>query len=440
MEFGTKIRIVLVILLLAVCVRCVRYMNWPGTCMGPEVDTNEISRIAETIATTGEFANPYSYPTGPTAHHAPVYPFILSFVYRLPATSRITTRVGLNIFFGSALCALVYFAGLGLGMRPSTSLVSALVLAVVPPSLSVELCNDQEATLVGALVVSAILAMAVWFRGPPKFSWALGLFWGLVLLAAPALALVYVGYLVLAATMQDRRGKVAVLVVTTVIVLMPWTIRNRLVLGGWFFIRDNLGLELRVSNADDAVADPWVNAGRGAMQTYHPIFNRTAAERVRREGELAVYSRLGRDAVGWIWTHPSRFLALSLQRFAYFWFPPALRLRMIWRVGSVALATVGLVLLWRRERMSAMVLIVLFAFYPLPYYFLQSYERYRFPIEWAIVLLAVHTLNESWSWFRRSTVSARSSSLLARHRLGHLFQGIGRMEAAGDSPSFRLVP
>jgi len=391
---STNVCLAFLILLLAVSVRSVRYVRWPGNCLGSGVDRNEISRIAQSIASTGEFSNPYPYPSGPTAHHAPVYPFILSFVYRLPAASRIHARVGLNILFGSILCVLVYFAGLALGMRSSTSLIAALILAVVPPSLAVELCNDQEATLVGCLAVSAVLATAVWLRDAPKFTWALGLFWGLVLLAVPALALVYGGCLVLAAAKPYQRSKLPVLLITTIIILVPWTIRNRLSLGGWFFIRDNIGLELRVSNADNASADPSWNAEHGAMQTYHPLFNRAAAEDVRKEGERIVYARMGRDALRWIRAHPSRFLALTSRRFVDFWFPPSTGLRTIWRAASVALAALGLVLLWRLKRESAMLLIVLFALYPLPYYFLQAYERYRYPIEWAIVLLAVHGVSE----------------------------------------------
>jgi hypothetical protein len=403
----TNIRVALVIFVLAVSVRSVRYVSWPGTCLGPAVDGNEMSRIAQAIASTGEFSNPYPYPTGPTAHQAPVYPFLLSFVYRLPAASRIPVRAGLNIFFGSILCALVYFAGLGLGMRGSTSLASALVLALVPPSLSVELCNDQEATLVGCLMVGATFATVMWVRGSVKYSWALGLFWGFVLLAAPALALVYSGYLLLATALCDRRRQVLVLVVTTSVMLMPWIVRNRLTLGAWFFIRDNIGLELRVSNADDALVDSNLNSEKGAMQTYHPFFNRLIAEQVRREGEPSVYSQLGRDAIHWIRTHPRQFASLSARRLVNFWLPPANSgLRTIWRAISLALGPAGLILLWKKEKMPAAMLMVVLAFYPLVYYVMQSFERYRYPIEWAIVLLAVHTLNESWLRFRRSHVSA----------------------------------
>jgi len=373
----------------------VRYRNWPGTCLGSTIDINEISRIAQSIATSGEFANPYGSPTGPTAHHAPVFPFLVSFVYHLPPDARTPARAGLNIVFGSILCALVYFTGLALGIRKPASLVAALILALVPPSLAVELCNDQEATLVGVLTVSAVGVTALWLRRSFKSNWLVGWFWGFVLLTAPGLALVYSGALLLATTVPGLGRQVPFLILLTAIVLAPWIIRNRLALGGWFFVRDNLGLELRVSNADDAAVDPSMNAERGAMQDFHPLFNRAAADMVRKEGELVVYSRYGRDAGAWIETHPSRFLALSWERFRFFWWPVEGSWRqLVGRTAALLLAAVGLVLLFRRERVSALLLINLFVLYPLVYYFVQSYARYRFPIEWAIILLAVFALIE----------------------------------------------
>ena len=66
--------------------------------MWPNVDRIEVSRIAESIAWQGKFADPYMIPTGPTAHNAPIYPFLLSLVYGLPAPDRVTARLEINIF------------------------------------------------------------------------------------------------------------------------------------------------------------------------------------------------------------------------------------------------------------------------------------------------------------------------------------------------------
>jgi len=36
------------------------------------------------------------------------------------------------------------------------------------------------------------------------------------------------------------------------VVILPWTVRNRLQFGGWFFIRSNFGIELAQANHDGA--------------------------------------------------------------------------------------------------------------------------------------------------------------------------------------------
>ena len=410
MKSNRNLKVILLILLAAACVRVIRYRAWPGECMGSTSDTNEMARIAQSIAATGQFANPYSVPTGPTAHHAPVFPFLLSFVYRLPAEWRTSARIGANILFGSVLCASVYLAGIALGLSTAASFLTAMLLALVPASLSVELCNDQEATMVGAFVVAVSAATAAWLRLSFKRYWVLGLMWGVVLLAAPGLLPVYAGCLLIGMTVPELRPKIPIVILVSAIIVAPWIVRNRLVLGGWFFIRDNAGLELRVSNADSALNDPSRNAERGAMQDYHPLFNPAIAARVRREGELAVYSRMGHDAVEWMIAHPSRFLALTADRFKYFWWPVEKSWKQLMgRTAALILAAAGLVLLWKREKRSALLLVDLFLLYPFAYYFVQSYPRYRFPIEWAVILLAIHALCELESIVRRHReVTARA--------------------------------
>jgi len=45
--------------------------------------------------------------------------------------------------------------------------------------------------------------------------------------------------------------------------------------------------------------------------------------------------------------------------------------------------------------MSAWLMAFLLGLYPALYYLVQSYERYRYPVEWATVLLAVYAIGES---------------------------------------------
>src|SRR5216684_1072972 len=47
---------------------------------------SEVEHVAMSLARDGSFGSPYRIPTGPTAHVAPIYPFVLSFAYRLFGT------------------------------------------------------------------------------------------------------------------------------------------------------------------------------------------------------------------------------------------------------------------------------------------------------------------------------------------------------------------
>jgi hypothetical protein len=44
--------------------------------------SRELGAIAISLLDTGQFANPYMLPTGPTAHLPPLIPFIISLIYR----------------------------------------------------------------------------------------------------------------------------------------------------------------------------------------------------------------------------------------------------------------------------------------------------------------------------------------------------------------------
>lgn len=379
------------VFLLAGAVRIVRYHTVSSLCVSSINRDNEISYIAKSIASAGEFANPYGPPTGPTAHHAPVFPWMVSLLYRLPPPAYSAARIGLNIFFSSLACAAVFLTGFALRFPPGVSLFSALLVAVLPQTLLVEMCNDQEASLIAALTTAAIGITAIWIRGPRSKLLLLGFSWGLVLLAAPVLVPIYAIVVLVALVKQRPHIRALGMVLATCAVLMPWIIRNRIVLGEWFFVRDTLGLELRVSNADNALADANLNSETGAMQNYHPFFNAQLREQIRREGEPKVYSRLTADAIHWIKLHPGEFARLTAQHAENFWLPVGTKGRQaLWRAGCWLLATAGMIFLWKQQTLSAIWLLSLVVLYPLPYYFMQSFARYAYPVDWAVTLLAVY--------------------------------------------------
>lgn len=361
-----------------------------------EPGQNEISRIGHSLAEHGAFADPFIIPTGPTAHHAPVYPLLVAAIYKwVPQKEWIDTRVGLNIVLSSAACAFAFLAGIAFGLGGLASFLGAAVLAAAPSRLAVEICNDQEATLIALIAVVATWKSAELVRSKDinsRLLLATGLIWGFGLLAAPSLLLVFACFV--AWLLIQRRYRAALFTASLAgLVLLPWMVRDRVVLGGWVPIRDSLWLELRVSNDDRAVADPSVNAETGAMQLYHPLFNTAAAERVKRYGEIHEYDRLKGETIQWIESHPGRFAELTLERFQNFWMPIGTsRIQRVYRVLLYAFGATGLGLLCRSDRRFFLLASIFVVVYPLPYYLTQSYSRYAYPMEWLETLLAAYSL------------------------------------------------
>jgi hypothetical protein len=379
---------------LALVVRTIRYQHWPGGCLGPSAEQNELSRIGHSVALRGAFADPFVIATGPTAHHAPVYPLLLAAVYKwVPQKEWSHARVALNIALSSAVCAGALLAGLSFGLGEVASLLGSIMLAIFSSRLNVEICNDQEAGLVALVTIWSIWNSSALVHmtnpTPARLAWT-GLVWGLALLAAPVLLLVS-GCLILWLLVQRGFQSGLLIAAVAILVLVPWLIRDRVQMGGWVPIRDSMWLELRVSNDDRATADPSVNAETGAMQRYHPLFNMTAAERIRQYGELSEYERLKRDTLQWIISHPKRFIQLTVERFCNFWIPIGTsRIQRLYRLVLYFFSAIGLVLLHRSDSHSFLLSCMFIVIYPLPYYLVQSYSRYAYPMEWLVTLLAAY--------------------------------------------------
>jgi hypothetical protein len=155
-------------------------------------------------------------------------------------------------------------------------------------------------------------------------------------------------------------------------------------------IRDNLGAELYMSNADCSDARDIVNQTNGCHVLLQPT--RSAPERaaIRDLGEVA-YNRSRMVAAGqWIGGHRAQFLVLTLRRIREFWFPTAEGVPIYeysrWLV--TILSAIGLGLLMRERHRAAIFLAGAMAIYPIFYYVIQASTRYRSPVLWISVLPA----------------------------------------------------
>src|SRR3954452_7035550 len=88
----------------------------------------EMEREAISMATTGVLGNPFSLPTGPSATVPPLYPLIMSAMFRMSGSGAAgeSVKVLLSCVVSSLTCALVPWLGRRLKLRSPIGLAAGL--------------------------------------------------------------------------------------------------------------------------------------------------------------------------------------------------------------------------------------------------------------------------------------------------------------------------
>ena len=368
---------------------------------------SEMEKIARSLAENGTFANPYKIPTGPTAHHAPVYPLLLSLIFRAfgYGAAAAYARTTMNVFFAAFQYALLPVLTDAARIPRVVGSVAGLVGALLPYRLVSE--SRFETALSGLVIVVLILITTYWWWTPQPsrlHTFGVGLAWGAGMLCSSNLLLVFLLSLLFFAVSAWRRKQqqwpvvILLSLLGMATALTPWTIRNYRALGGLILVRSNFGLEFNLSNHPGAYALAVDNIEIGIPHNYfhehHPWASLEAAEQVRQMGEIKYNRQCARQAFDWIRANPSEFAKLTLQRIVFFWFTPSdtQRLKAIFIMGWTLVAAGGLWVSLRRHRAFGLLMLALWIGYPSVHYLVQANTRYRDPIEWSVTLLAVYVL------------------------------------------------
>lgn len=360
----------------------------------------ELGAIAISLMETGRFANPYILPTGPTAHLPPLYPFILSLIYRWFGLTPAAGYVSLLLI---ALAASLLFAMLPwfsqqLGLGWPAGFIGGLAGALLVES---EWPGHGE-YLTGIILGLLLVAFLRRWNGYPV-SWTGSLFLGLAMGAAfhlqPALlpvTLACMAFEVCWSRSQRKWISLAVLSLGIVLACIPWTWRNYAAFNSLFFIRSNIGLELRMGNQDGSAA---LMESMHRQNLRHPTLLVAEARHLNEVGEAQYMREAQQEALDWIWAHPGDFLWLTLQRIANLWLGPLDGSKATSRVFLLTfLAFWGV---WQAFSGLSIpqraALIIPLATYPVIYYFVAYMPRYRLPIDWILFILAGAAV---WSWIR----------------------------------------
>jgi hypothetical protein len=120
--------------------------------------------------------------------------------------------------------------------------------------------------------------------------------------------LLFLGYFAFEIGWRKMIRKFAVssmLALGVLLACVPWAWRNYNVFHEFFFIRSNLGLELRMGNHPGASAT-YAQMDRGGHYYQHPRLLPAEAIKVKELGEVKYMRQALDDAVNWTKENPSR--------------------------------------------------------------------------------------------------------------------------------------
>ena len=395
----------LVIFLLFFSVRFHQLMKIPSRDLIPSAD-RELGAIAISLMKTGQFADPYKIPTGPTAHLPPIYPTIVSVIYRWfgLTTAAGTVNLLLIIGTGSLLYAMLPWLSEKLGAGRQAGFVGGLAGALL---IEPEWPGHGEYLTAIALGLLLVVFIQRWTKNRTSLgsSILLGLGIGAAFHLQPALLPVIIGCMVFELWWSRDKKKyffLSVMTLSIVLACIPWAYRNYTTFNALFFIRSNFGLELRMGNHEGAAATmEEMDAQQVAYR--HPTLSYTEAHRLLDLGEIEFMRRAKMEALDWIRSNPRDFLWLTLQRIANLWAGPLHQPKAAFEVLFLTfLSFWGLLRTYTSLTIPQRAALILpLALYPVIYYITAYMPRYRTPIDWILFILAGAVI---WSWIKPRTI------------------------------------
>src|SRR5581483_376405 len=365
----------------------------------------EMGRLARSIATGHGFSSPTDLPSGPSAWAPPLYPYILAADFKLfgvysPASAWVI--LVFNSVFGALTCLILYKIGVRI-YGASVGRLAAWTWAVFPYAIYWPTRVVWETSLSAFLLsLALLLTLRLADNTPTPRAWiGFGLLGGIIALTNTALLSMLPFCLIWILYRHRYRPRqllgAAFCVLTAGLVITQWLVRNYEVFGKFVFIRDNLPLEMHEANNDQS-AGLWT-------RNEHPGNDPEAMRRFQELGEIRYMEEKHQQVQQFVRENPRRFAWFTLERIWYFWAAPPqativdgydlIIARHTEFLLAGILAFAGLWLTIRNRKPGWFLLTCFLIVYPLPYYLVNPFVRYKHPIEPVMILLIVYLFVEA---------------------------------------------
>ncbi len=210
----------------------------------------------------------------PTAEYPPLYPAVIAAVDKVGIHGIDAQQLVLGPLIGGIATLLIGLLGRALGGN-AVGLAAAVVAAVHPMLLGADALLMTEGLFVALAAAVLLVALAMQARPNHRRAAILG-----ALLALGALcradALVWIPVVVIAlwiampGTGRGRAAYALTVVVTSALVLTPWTVRNAAHFHSFVAVSNNLGTVLAGANCDLTYSGPTLGAWRSTFVPGRP--------------------------------------------------------------------------------------------------------------------------------------------------------------------------
>jgi hypothetical protein len=370
----------------------------------------ETGNIAFALSQGKGFGNLFRQNTGPTAWLPPVYPFLLSLIFRIFGAFTVRTffvAVLLNALFSAAATFPLYHLVRQVASR-TVAIATAWLWVFLPAGIMMPFEWIWDTSL-SVLLATTLLWMTFHISNSasPKRWLAYGLLWAIALLTNPSLGIALPFFLIWAALRARNLVQLSwrIPAITFALILLcglPWTIRNYSAFHRFIPIRSSLPFELWIGNND--IFDP------------HAI---NGIQRITRFEETRYYAQLGENAyltekraraANFIRQKPALFLHLTGRRIIATWIGTEHPFSDFIHANSLLIRTIllcnflltlgtaaGALLVARSKNPFAAPLAAFPMLYPLVYYVTHTSLRYRHPIDPILIFFTVVAVAASCS-------------------------------------------
>lgn len=278
----------------------------------------EAGSIAKSLATTGSYNSPLGRDTGPTAWLSPLYPFLLSLIFRVfgvYTTASAFVALAINGALSCGTCLAMAAMAWRVSRDKLAVLITALLITFSPCAAFLSFLIWDTALTGFLLSVFLYLALLLLSQSALKAAISAGAAGGLLFLANAGVGAVFVpAALIVCAFRISYRTWVPALALF-VAIASPWMVRNYLIFGR-IEPRCCAGFELKMGNSEAV----WNAGSTSFLPTQHPSVDPRELDRYASLGETAYDRNAMRDAMAFIHDDYWRFAMMTARRIRDFWF------------------------------------------------------------------------------------------------------------------------